>query len=154
MNIAPEIKAELTRRSRTQGSLAAEIGLSRQALTNKMTGRTSFTLREVEAIAAALGTTAIELMSRAVAADQSRAVSALAEPAPAVVVEPEPAPAVEARGIDAVEHVGAALADVPVEALLEHEAACDSCWSLDDAARHLSGDEDPATHRSSDEEVA
>lgn len=152
MNIAPEIKAELTRRSRTQGSLAAEIGLSRQALTNKMTGRTSFTLREIEAIAAALGTTAIELMSRAVAADQSRGVSALAEPSSAVDVDGSPA--MEARGIDAVERVGAALAGVPAEDLLAHEQACDSCWSLDDAARHLSGDEDPATHRSSDEEVA
>lgn len=142
MNIAPEIKAELTRRSRTQGSLAAEIGLSRQALTNKMTGRTSFTLREVEAIAAALGTTAIELMSRAVAADQSRAASVLAEPSPAVDVDG--APAAEAHGVAAVERVGAALAGVPAEALLEHEAACDSCWSLDDAAAHLAGDKEVA----------
>lgn len=38
--------------------------------------------------------------------------------------------------------------------LLDHEQACDSCWSLDDARGHLCGDEDPATHRSSVEEVA
>ncbi len=61
-----------------------------------------------------------------------------------VVVEPAPAPAAEVEGIAAVTRTGAALAGVPVEALLQHEQACDSCWSLDDAAAHLAGDKEVA----------
>ena len=31
-----------------------------------------------------------------------------------------------------------------MERLLEHEAVCDSCWSLEDAARHTADEADPA----------
>ncbi|CED90293.1 Hypothetical protein AAM4_0398 [Actinomyces succiniciruminis] len=108
----------------------------------KITGKRAISVDEFTSLSQALGVEPADMLARVSADGDS-----------SVVVEPEPARA-EFEGATTVERVGAALADVPVEALLEHEAACDSCWSLDDAARHLSGDEDPATHRSSDEEVA
>lgn len=142
MGIASEIRAEVARRGTTLGAVASSADMTRQSLSRKLNGHNDFTLTELRRVAAALGTTLPELITRADAPEP-----------PSVVVEPEPARA-EFQGATTVGRVGAALADVPVEALLEHEQACDSCWSLDDAARHLSGDEDPATHRSSDEEVA
>ncbi|CED90589.1 helix-turn-helix domain-containing protein [Actinomyces succiniciruminis] len=150
MSVASEIRAEMARRGVTGTALADEVSLKRPYLSLRLNEHADLKVGELVAIGDALGVPGWELLRRS---RRPQSVTA-SEPSSAVVVEPEPAPAVEAHGVAAVERVGAALAGVPAEALLEHEAACDSCWSLDDAARHLSGDEDPATHRSSDEEVA
>jgi len=47
----------------SQGELAARVGLSRPSLANIEAGRQTITLRHLGAIAAALGTTAVELLS-------------------------------------------------------------------------------------------
>lgn len=156
------VRAEMGRSRIGQSEMARAIGMHQNVFGRKYRGESKFSSSELAAIAHKLNLTAATLTAEA---ERRFFSAALAEPSRAddpvgtidvgpVVVEPEPAPAVEAHGVAAVERVGAALAGVPAEALLEHEAACDSCWSLDDAARHLSGDEDPATHRASDEEVA
>lgn len=56
---------------------------------------------------------------------------------------------------------GSSAAPSSVERLLEHEAVCDSCWSLEDAARHTAGAADetdpavrPAALAATDQEVA
>ncbi|WP_146032368.1 helix-turn-helix domain-containing protein [Actinomyces qiguomingii] len=140
MSVASEIRAEMARRGITGTALADEVSLKRPYLSLRLNEHADLKVGELVAIGDALGVPGWELLRR------SRR--------PQSVAASGPSPAVEAQGIAAVERVGAALAGVPAEALLAHEQACDSCWSLEDAARHLSGDEDPATHRSSDEEVA
>ncbi|WP_180272152.1 helix-turn-helix domain-containing protein [Actinomyces ruminis] len=151
--VAEVITSDMESAGMSVFSLAQTTLIPRATLQRRLVADGKLELQELAAIASALGTTVSNLISRAEITDHTTtAVSALAEPSPAVDVDGSPA--AEAHGIAAVTNVGAAIADVPVEALLEHEAVCDSCWSLDDAARHLSGDEDPATHRSSDEEVA
>ncbi|QHO91059.1 hypothetical protein CWT12_06605 [Actinomyces sp. 432] len=88
-------------------------------------------------------------------ADVQTPSAAVVESAPAQAAEPTPAPASAAgftpdppaadfHGIAAVERTWPALAGVSAEALLEHEQACESCWSLDDAAAHLAGDKEVA----------
>lgn len=44
-----------------QGKLAEGLGISRQALNNKLTGKNEFTLSEVEGLAIALGITREEI---------------------------------------------------------------------------------------------
>ncbi|WP_136192413.1 helix-turn-helix domain-containing protein [Actinomyces procaprae] len=147
MSVASEIRAEMARRGVTGTALADEVSLKRPYLSLRLNEHADLKVGELVAIGDALGVPGWELLRRS----RRPQPGTTSESSPAVV---EPEPGVQARGIAAVEHVGAALAGVPAEDLLAHEQACDSCWSLDDAARHLSGDEDPATHRSSDEEVA
>lgn len=130
----------MQRQHLTFRSLAAKAGLESSNAYQKIMGKRALSVDEFTSLSQALGFEPAEMLAR-VSADGDR--SAVVEPARA-----------EFEGVAAAERVGAALAGVPAEDLLAHEQACDSCWSLDDAARHLSGDEDPATHRSSEEEVA
>lgn len=126
MDIATEIRVEATRRGTTLGALATNAGMTRQTLSTKLNGHTDFTLTDLRAIASALGTTAGTLLTRAEAARCPSSAQPLSAPAGPVV--------------------GGAL----VERLLEHEQACDSCWSLEDAARHTAGaadETDPAAAR-------
>ena len=149
MDLVPEIKAAIDSRGTTQRALAAAIGLSRQAMSNKMNGHSDFSIREVGKIAEALGTTVGGLVAeaelRAALADSTDSSSS------GVTVG-----GVLPEGQGASTPDEEALTDVGTtdEALGAHEAVCDSCWSLEDARRHLCGDEDPVSHRSSDEEVA
>ncbi|WP_168708056.1 helix-turn-helix domain-containing protein [Actinomyces procaprae] len=139
--VAEVIAADMKSAEMSVLALARATQIPRVTLQRRLRVDAKLELQELAAIASALGTTVSDLISRAETAGQA-------------TLGTESTPAVEAHGVAAVERVGAALAGVPAEALLQHEQVCDSCWSLDDAARHLSGDEDPATHRSSDEEVA
>ncbi|WP_147681396.1 helix-turn-helix transcriptional regulator [Actinomyces ruminicola] len=139
---ATGLHQEMRRQHLTFRALAAKAKLEPSNVYRKITGKRALSVDEFTALSQALGYEPAEMLARVSANNDISSVDV------------DGAPAAEARGIAAVEHVGAALAGVPAEDLLAHEQACDSCWSLDDAARHLSGDEDPATHRSSDEEVA
>lgn len=49
--VVSNIRAELARRGRRQAELMAVLGLSSPALQNRMSGRTTFRLHELEAIA-------------------------------------------------------------------------------------------------------
>lgn len=120
MDIATEIRVEATRRGTTLGALAANAGMTRQTLSTKLNGHTDFTLTDLRAIASALGTTAGTLLTRA---ETARCLSS---------TQPLSAPAGPVVG-------GSSAAPSSVERLLEHEQACDSCWSLEDAARHTAG---------------
>ena len=110
--------------------LAEETGIPRSTLRNHLKRGRGYSIEEVIAVAQALGTTASAL----IAAAEARTASALAGEMPALPT--------------AV--VGRTPASVSVERLLEHEQACDSCWSLEDAARHTAGaadETDPAAVR-------
>ena len=120
MDIATEIRVEATRRGTTLGALAANAGMTRQTLSTKLNGHTDFTLTDLRAIASALGTTAGTLLTRAEAARCPSSAQPLSAPA------------------------GPVVGGASVERLLEHEAVCDSCWSLEDAARHTAGAADEA----------
>ena len=132
---ATGLREEMRRQHLTFRALAAKAKLEPSNVYRKIMGMRALSVDEFTALSQALGHEPAEMLARVSTGDDS----------PVVV---DGTPAVEAHGVAAVERVGAALAGVPAEDLLAHEQACDSCWSLDDAARHLSGDEDPATHRS------
>jgi transcriptional regulator with XRE-family HTH domain len=60
---AARIRAVREAAGLSQGELAVRVGLSRPSLANIEAGRQTITLRQLGAIAAALGTTAVELLS-------------------------------------------------------------------------------------------
>lgn len=53
--IAAEVRAELARQQKTQRDLAADIGMTQQALQLRLVGSRSFRAEELSAIAQALG---------------------------------------------------------------------------------------------------
>lgn len=65
MDISPEIRGEMVRRSVTRDELLSHLGIARSAFTERMQGRVDFRLGEVVEIASALGTTASDLIARA-----------------------------------------------------------------------------------------
>lgn len=60
--LAREIRSWLTRHDMTQAQLATSIGISRTALSDKLAGRTQFTLAELEATARTFGVTVSALL--------------------------------------------------------------------------------------------
>lgn len=74
--LAIEIRSELPRHGLNVTSLAARAGMERDVLTTRLTGRTDWRRRELQAVAVVLGLTASELMARAERALSGLAVSA------------------------------------------------------------------------------
>ena len=125
--ICTEVRSEVARVRASLAEIGEKTGLARMTLSRKINGKSTFSVGELAAVATALGTTAGTLLTRAEAAESSRSAS------------PASAPVGPA--------VGGTPASASVERLLEHEQACDSCWSLEDAARHTAGaadETDPA----------
>lgn len=111
--------------------LAEETGIPRSTLRNHLKRGRGYSIEEVIAVAQALGTTASALIAAAEARTASTLAGETSMPPTAVVG-------------------GSPAAPSSVERLLEHEAVCDSCWSLEDAARHTAGaadETDPAAAR-------
>lgn len=65
MTIAAEVRAEMGRHKITTTELARATGIRRQTLSGRLNEHSSFTIRELIAIAQALGTTAGTLLGRA-----------------------------------------------------------------------------------------
>lgn len=108
--------------------LAEETGIPRSTLRNHLKRGRGYSIEEVIAVAQALGTTASALIAAAEARTASAFAGETSVPTTAVVG-------------------GSSASPSSVERLLEHEAVCDSCWSLEDAARHTAGaadETDPA----------
>ena len=132
-NLVLEIKAELGRRDQSRSDLAADLGLSRQGLSNKLNGHSELTITELEKVSKTFGIPARILVARA---EQAEA-GAVADPA---------APADTAALAGSATHLSADEAEGPTEAELEaHVEACDSCTCAEDALEHA---------RQSAEEVA
>lgn len=112
--------------------LAEEAGIPRSTLRNHLKRGRGYSIEEVIAVAQALGTTASALIATAAEARTASALAGEMLVPPTAVVGGSPA------------------SPSSVERLLEHEAVCDSCWSLEDAARHTAGaadETDPAVVR-------
>lgn len=127
MGVETEIRAEMARQGVTVVELAEKTGLKRPYLSLRLNGHKGLLVDHLVRIGAVLGVSPAELMRRA-----DRTSPALAGetsvPPPAVVG-------------------GSSASPSSVERLLEHEQACDSCWSLEDAARHTASaadETDPA----------
>ena len=100
--------------------LAEETGIPRSTLRNHLKRGRGYSIEEVIAVAQALGTTASALIAAAEARTASTPADETSVPPTAVVG-------------------GSSASPSSVERLLEHEQACDLCWSLEDAARHTAG---------------
>lgn len=68
--IAAEVRAELARQQRTTTEVAESAGMVTSTLIRKMQARYPFDTDELERVAAALGVTVTELLSRADATEQ------------------------------------------------------------------------------------
>ena len=125
--IGTEIRVAAVRNGTTLGALAIDAGMTRQTLSTKLNGHSDFTITELRAVAAALGTTAGTLLARAEQAE----TDTLTPPAPTDAA----ALAVSAL---AVSHtLAAGEAEGPSEADLEgHVEACDACTCAEDALEH------------------
>ena len=95
--------------------LAEETGIPRSTLRNHLKRGRGYSIEEVIAVAQALGTTASALIAAAEARTASALAGETSVPTTAVVG-------------------GSSASPSSVERLLEHEAVCDSCWSLEDPA--------------------
>lgn len=62
--LAEEIRVELARQQKTYTQLAAAMGVSKNTVTSRLTGRYPFLVDEVAACAAFLGLTTSELIAR------------------------------------------------------------------------------------------
>ena len=123
-NLVLEIKAELGRRDQSRSDLAADLGLSRQGMSNKLNGHSELTITELEKVSKTFGIPARILVARA---EQAEA-GAVADPA---------APADTAALAGSATHLSADEAEGPTEAELEaHVEACDSCTCAEDALEH------------------
>ena len=123
-NLVLEIKAELGRRDQSRSDLAADLGLSRQGMSNKLNGHSELTITELEKVSKTFGIPARILVARA---EQAEA-GAVADPA---------APADTAALAGSATHLSADEAEGPTEAELEaHVEACDSCTCAEDALDH------------------
>lgn len=127
--ICTEVRSEVARVRASLAEIGEKTGLARMTLSRKINGKSTFSVGELAAVATALGTTAGTILARAERMDAERDSSALAGETsvpPTAVVG------------------GSSASPSSVERLLEHEAVCDSCWSLEDAARHTAGAADEA----------
>lgn len=124
MGVETEIRAEMARQGVTVVELAEKTGLKRPYLSLRLNGHKGLLVDHLVRIGAVLGVSPAELMRRA---DRT---------SPALAGE-MPAPPTAVGG-------GSSASPSSVERLLEHEAVCDSCWSLEDAARHTAGAADEA----------
>lgn len=123
-NLVLEIKAELGRRDQSRSDLAADLGLSRQGMSNKLNGHSELTITELEKVSKTFGIPARILVARA---EQAEA-GAVADPA---------APADTAALAGSATHLSADEVEGPSEAELEaHVEACDSCTCAEDALEH------------------
>ena len=141
MGVETEIRAEMARQGVTVVELAEKTGLKRPYLSLRLNGHKGLLVDHLVRIGAVLGVSPAELMRRA-----DRTSPALADEMPA--------PPTAVGG-------GSPASPSSVERLLEHEQACDSCWSLEDAARHTAGAADetdsavrPAALAATGQEVA
>lgn len=66
-NLAANIRAELARNRKTQSDLADHLGITRQALSQRLLGRVDFRMGEVTAAATFLGTTIATLVGEVAA---------------------------------------------------------------------------------------
>lgn len=66
-NLAANIRAELARNGKTQTQLADHLGITRQALSQRLLGRIDFRMGEVTATATFLGTTISALVGEVAA---------------------------------------------------------------------------------------
>lgn len=133
--ICTEVRSEVARVRASLAEIGEKTGLARMTLSRKINGKSTFSVGELAAVATALGTTAGTILARAERMDAERDSSALADEMPV--------PPTAVVG-------GSSASPSSVERLLEHEQACDSCWSLEDAARHTAGaadETDPAAAR-------
>ena len=119
MGVETEIRAEMARQGVTVVELAEKTGLKRPYLSLRLNGHKGLLVDHLVRIGAVLGVSPAELMRRA-----DRTSPALADEMPA--------PPTAVGG-------GSPASPSSVERLLEHEQACDSCWSLEDAARATAG---------------
>ena len=117
MGVETEIRAEMARQGVTVVELAEKTGLKRPYLSLRLNGHKGLLVDHLVRIGAVLGVSPAELMRRA-----DRTSPALADEMPA--------PPTAVGG-------GSPASPSSVERLLEHEQACDSCWSLEDAARQI-----------------
>ena len=117
---ATAIRRALFDSSRTKKAIADETGIPYPTLNRKIAGKRDFTLSELLSIAEATGTHPAAFIP-----PQFRLKAATADGACALGAAP--APPVSAAGTPTVQQ------------LLDHEQVCDSCWSLEDAARHTAG---------------
>lgn len=60
--VAANVKAEMARRSHSQNTFAPLIGMRQQALSRRLSGKTSFTIDELAAVAAALEVSLADLI--------------------------------------------------------------------------------------------
>lgn len=60
--IAAEVRAEMGRQDVSQGQLAERLGTHQTAVSRKLTGRFEFTVKDIEAYAAALGVPVDQLL--------------------------------------------------------------------------------------------
>ena len=116
--IADVIVGKMNSLEQTILGLSTETGIPRTTLKRRLRTGAGLEVAELHAIAEALGTTMVAIIEAAI--DDPRAERALAG-------RPVPAPTTAFPAASAPS----------AQELLEHEAACDSCWSLDDAAEHL-----------------
>ena len=118
--IADVIVGKMNSSEQTILGLSTETGIPRTTLKRRLRTGAGLEVAELHAIAEVLGTTMVAIIEAAI--DDPRAERALAgRPVPA----PAPTTAFPAASAPSAQE------------LLEHEAVCDSCWSLDDAAGHL-----------------
>ena len=123
-NLVLEIKAELGRRDQSRSDLAADLGLSRQGMSNKLNGHSELTITELEKVSKTFGIPARILVARA-------------EQAETDTVTVPVAPADTAALAGSATHLSADEAEGPTEAELEaHVEACDSCTCAEDALEH------------------
>ena len=62
--VAANVRAEAARRGLTQAKMAALLGMSRMAMSDRFRGRTPWTLDELEDLARKFGTTVEDLLAR------------------------------------------------------------------------------------------
>jgi len=63
-HVAANVRAEIARRGKTQGDIAAVLGFTRQSLSQRLLGRVEFRASELQAIADHLGVSIAELVEQ------------------------------------------------------------------------------------------
>lgn len=66
--VADNVRAELARAKISQAKLASEINFTQQAISRRLSGHVSFTIDELDSIAAVLGISLITLLGDEIAA--------------------------------------------------------------------------------------
>ena len=127
-NLVLEIKAELGRRDQSRSDLAADLGLSRQGMSNKLNGHSELTITELEKVSKTFGIPARILVARAEQAETDTVT---------VPVAPADTAALAESALAVAHTLSADEAEGPTEAELEaHVEACDSCTCAEDALDH------------------